>query len=155
MKILKKDVGQPKNAGLEIHLTMMVGYPWETRAEAEITAALANRLMRKGFASMLQSTVVIPYPGTALFEEAVQKNWFLIDSSDYEKMDMSQPVLKTPDMLPQDITGICRKIYRSFLSPAYLFRQTLKIRNFDDVRFYLRGLKPVFGHLSDFKRKQG
>jgi len=112
-------VEQIKNAcqlatknGLEIHLTIMVGYPWETKAQALNTLKLAEELMLSGQADILQSTVVIPYPGTPLYKEALKKNWFLIDSKDYEKYDMSETILKTPDMSGEEIMGICNKIYK-------------------------------------------
>ena len=143
-----------KEAGLEVHLTMMVGYPWETMSDAQKTVRLAKRLMRKGLASMLQSTVIISYPGTPLFKEAVKKKWLLVDHNDYDKMDMSSSVLMTPDMKPQEVRQLCQDIYKSFLSSGYLYHQILSIRNISDVFYYLRGLKPVLGHLSDFRRSQ-
>lgn len=141
-----------KEAGLEVHLTMMVGYPWETRKDAENTVKLAGNLMKKGLASMLQATVIIPYPGTILFDEAVDNNWFTIDPTDYEKMDMSMPVLKAPDMKEKEITQLCRDIYKSFLTPGYILNQLLSIRRFQDMQYYLRGVRPVLGHLMDFRQ---
>ena len=142
-----------KQAGLEVHLTMMVGYPWETRKDMERTVSLARKLMDNGLASMLQSTVIMPYPGTPLYDEAVREEWFLINPNDYENMDMSQPILKVSDMSPSQVKSACQKIYTSFLSPRYVFHQASSIRNIQDIYYYLRGLKPVFGHLRDFGKK--
>ena len=141
-----------KDAGLEVHLTIMVGYPWETRSDAERTLALAQRLMRKGLADMLQSTIVIPYPGTPLYKEAVDNNWFLVDPKDYEKFDMTSPILKTPDMTSDEVIQICHSIYRSFLQPAYVFRYLARIRSFADLWFIVKGAKAVIGHLMDFRK---
>ncbi len=141
-----------KEAGLEVHLTIMVGYPWETRADAERTLNLAKDLMQKGYADMLQSTVAIPYPGTPLYADAVSNNWLLIDPKDYEKFDMTAPVFKTPDMTTEEVTEICNSIYRSFLQPSYIWRYIKSIRSPADVKFIARGAKAVIGHLLDFKR---
>ncbi|MCP3951011.1 MAG: B12-binding domain-containing radical SAM protein, partial [Desulfobacterales bacterium] len=141
-------------AGLETHLTMMAGYPWETRRQARRTVAFARRLMERGYAAMLQATVIVPYPGTPLYAEAVERDWFLIDPTDYAGLDMSRPVLKTPDMSPEEVLALCGEIYRSFLSPGYLGRQLLSIRNWSDINYYLRGLRPVWGHLRDFSRRR-
>ncbi|GAG87828.1 unnamed protein product, partial [marine sediment metagenome] len=51
-----------KDAGLDVHLTIMVGYPWETKEDALRTLELGYNLMRSGFADMLQSTKFVSYP---------------------------------------------------------------------------------------------
>ena len=142
-----------KEAGLEVHLTIMVGYPWETRADAERTLALAQSLMKRGLADMLQSTVAVPYPGTPLYTQAVQNDWLRFDPHDYEKFDMSAPVFKTPDMTPEEVTAICNSIYRTFLQPSYVWRYMKSIRSPADVKFIAKGAKAVIGHLLDFTRK--
>ncbi len=142
-----------KEAGLEVHLTIMVGYPWETRADAERTLALARRLMREGLADMLQSTVAIPYPGTPLYREAVENGWLAVDPDDYAAFDMTRPVFKTPDMSAEEVMALCNSIYRSFLQPSYVLRYLKGIRSPADVAFIARGAKAVVGHLLDFKRK--
>ena len=68
-----------KRAGLTVHLTMMVGYPWESKNDALETIRLAKVLMTKGYADVLQSTVIVPYPGTPLYEEGREKkevDWY-------------------------------------------------------------------------------
>ena len=144
-----------KEAGLDVHLTIMVGYPWETREDALKTLKLASHLMLKGYAHLLQSTVVVPYPGTPLYEEAVKNNWLKPDPKDYESFDMAEPVFKCPDMSSQDIMDMCNGIYRIFLHPKYLWNLITHVRNGDDLRYLARGLKPVLGHIMDFKRRPG
>ena len=65
-----------KKAGLIVHLTMIVGYPWETKEDALRTFKLAKKLMQSGDADVLQATILIPYPGTPLWKEAKENNWF-------------------------------------------------------------------------------
>jgi len=60
-----------KNAGLTVHLTMILGYPWETKKDALNTFNLSKFLMQKGYGDVLQSTILVPYPGTRLYEESV------------------------------------------------------------------------------------
>lgn len=140
-----------KAAGLDLHLTTMVGYPWETRQDAERTLALARQLMAEGYAEMLQATVVMPYPGTPLFRDAVEHGWLRIGPTEYERLDMREPVFITPDMTPDEVMAMCRGLYRGFLDVRFLARKLSKVRTFDDVRYLLRGVKPVVGHLLDFK----
>ncbi|HAN21628.1 MAG TPA: B12-binding domain-containing radical SAM protein, partial [Clostridiales bacterium] len=139
-----------KEEGIDVHLTVMVGYPWETKDDALATLDLAKELMVKGYAEMLQSTVIIPYPGTPLYEEALRNKWFIIDPLEYERYDMTEPVLRAPDMCPDEVMKLCRNIYRIFLSPNYIARHILNIRSFEDIRYIIKGAKAITGHIMDF-----
>ncbi|MFH1249389.1 MAG: radical SAM protein [archaeon] len=149
---IKQACKNAKKFGLTIQLTMIVGYPWETKEDAMNTFNLAKDLMQKGYADVLQSTILVPYPGTGLHNEALKNNWFKIDPKDYERYDMTMPILKTP-MSEQEIMHICNKIYQIFLTPSYIFQRIKNIKNTKDLIFTLRGVKAVFGHLLDFARK--
>jgi len=140
-------------SGIDIQLTVMVGYPWETRADAERTLELARTLMSRGHAEMLQSTVVVPYPGTPLFTEALEKGWIRFeDPKAWERYDMTEPVLTMPDMEAEEIVKMCSDVYKSFITPKFIFRQLLKIRKLEDLDYVFRGGKAVFGHLLDFAK---
>jgi len=142
-------------AGLEPHITIMVGYPWETRHDALATLGLARRLMENGWADTLQSTVVMPYPGTGLYEQALENGWFTVDPNDYDLFDMAQPILKPPDMDPEDVMALCDEVYRAFLSPRYVFRSLTRIKSWRDMKYSARGAVKVLGHLRDFARMSG
>lgn len=143
-----------KKVGLDVHLAMIVGYPWETKKEAFNTLKLAKKLMTSGAAEVLQATVLIPYPGTALHQQALENDWFRIDPKDYDRYDMTETVLKTQDMTPKEVMEICDRIYKDiFLSPEYIIRHLANIRSLYDVKYILRGLKAVIGHVKDFKRE--
>ncbi len=146
-----------KNAareGLEVHLTVMVGYPWETREDAQRTIDLAKDLMSRGYAEMLQATVVVPYPGTPLNQYAHEHGLFRFDPKDYDRYDMTEPVLKTPDMDPQEVMKMCEGVYRSFLSPHFVLRHLKAVRSMEDARYIARGVVAVWGHLRDFARNR-
>ena len=140
-------------AGIDIQLTVMVGYPWETRSDAVRTLDLARSLMARGHAEMLQSTVVVPYPGTPLFKEAVEKGWIRFSPLNaWERYDMTEPVLVTPDMDAEEIMKLCSDIYKSFMTPRFVLRQVLNVRSMEDLSYLLRGGKAVLGHILDFAR---
>jgi len=140
-----------REAGLEPHITIMIGYPWETREQMLNTLKLASMLMEKGWAITLQSTIVIPYPGTPLYEESLINSWFRIDPHDYDRFDMTEPVLITPGMEPNEVVTTCDEMYKLFLSPEYIIKQLMRIRSSADVKYTLDGLKKVLGHIMDFK----
>jgi radical SAM superfamily enzyme YgiQ (UPF0313 family) len=128
----------------------MVGYPWETKREAMNTLDLSRKLMASGAAEMLQSTVVVPYPGTKLHREAIENDWFRIDPLDYDRYDMTEPVLEMPDMEPEEVVKICGEIYKTFLNPQFVLRNMSRIRTWEDASYFLRGAKAVMGHILDF-----
>jgi len=147
-----KECRVAREEGIEPHITIMVGYPWETREDAKRTLKLARMLMEKGWAISLQSTVVMPYPGTRLYEEALENGWFRVDPKDYDCFDMTQPVLNTVDMEPEEVMKTCDDIYRVFLSPRYMFKQLIRIRSWRDVKYSVKGAVKVLGHVKDFSR---
>ena len=143
-----------REEGLEPHITIMVGYPWEIRKDALGTLNLAKMLMEKGWAITLQSTIVIPYPGSKLYAEALENDWFRIDPKDYARFDMKEPVLRTPDMTPEEVMKICDEIYKVFLSPKYMLKQLIRIRSLRDVKYSVKGAAKVLGHVKDFAKNK-
>ncbi len=149
-KNLEESLHMAKRAGLRPHVTCMVGYPWETKEEAQSTIDLARRLFDKGDIDTLQATVVIPYPGTPLFRECEEKGW--LKTEDWDRYDMREPVMKSP-MTDSEILAMTRGIYASFLTPRFLWRQITSVRSWRDVRFYARAAGRVAGHLLDFAKR--
>lgn len=138
--------------GLEPHVTCMVGYPWESKKEAQETIRRTRELFDNGWINTLQATIVIPYPGTALFAECERNGW--LKTRDWDRFDMREPVMKSP-IPDKEIMELTQKIYTSFLTPKYILRKLTSIRSWDDVNYYLiRGGKYLFGHLRDFANQQ-
>jgi anaerobic magnesium-protoporphyrin IX monomethyl ester cyclase len=144
----------PREEGLEPHITIMVGYPWETREDALKTLNVAKTLMQKGWAVTLQSTVVIPYPGSKLYSEALKNGWFRFNPTEYERFDMKEPVMTTPDMSPEEVMKLCDEIYKVFLTPQYMLKQIVRIRSLRDLRYSVKGAAKVLGHVKDFGKSK-
>ena len=143
-----KGAQMASKAGLEVHATVMLGYPWEDYQDAKNTIKLAKYCLKKGYFSSLQATIVIPYPGTSLWYEAKKNSWLLTE--DYEAYDMKQPVMKIP-FEEEKLLSLVQELYLSALSPRFIARKILSIRSFDDVKFlYTAGIK-LLGHVLDFK----
>lgn len=137
-------------AGLYPHITIMFGYPWETYEEASRTLRLGQWLLKKGYAYTMQATMVIPYPGTGLFDECRQNGWLLTD--DWSDYDMKQPVMRSP--IPAErLLGLVQGMYRVSFSPEFVVRKLASVRDLDDVRYYVRAFRKVFGHLFDFGKR--
>ena len=141
-----------KRAGLEPHLTAMVGYPWEKREDAEGTINFARRMFTDGLLDTLQATIVVPYPGTPLFHEAKENDWLITE--DWDDYDMKQSVWKSP-VTNEDVLEFTRGLYKAALNPAFILRKMVSIRSIDDIRFLFRAGAKVFAHMADFKTKLG
>lgn len=142
---------QCAKAGLSPHVTIMIGYPWETEGDAKKTVDLGRFLLKKGYAKTLQATIVIPYPGTPLFRECEKNGWLTTD--DWDDYDMRTPVMKTP-YAPEVAHKMVQSLYKVAYDPEFVGRRLASVRDFDDVKFIGRAAKSVIGHLADFKPKQ-
>jgi len=138
-------------AGLEPHLTVMVGYPWETKDDMRKTLSFIRDLIRENLIATLQATIIIPYPGTSLYEYCRENDLLL--TSDYEGFDQSEPVIKT-GFSAEEIKKMTQELYRAFLAPKALVRKLGSIRNWNDVNFLIRAGLKVIGHLRDFSSKK-
>jgi len=49
---------------------------------------------------------------------------------------------------------ICDEIYRVFLSPKYMLKHLIRIRSLRDVKFSLKGVAKVMGHVKDFAKSK-
>jgi radical SAM superfamily enzyme YgiQ (UPF0313 family) len=129
----------------------MFGYPWETKDEALKTVNTARYLLKKGYAKTWQVTIVIPYPGTKLFEQAKQNGW--LKTEDWDRYDMREPILKTP-MKDEEVMEIVQGLYKVAFDPEFIVRKVVGIRSFKDLKFMFRGAKNILGHIRDFAPSQ-
>jgi radical SAM superfamily enzyme YgiQ (UPF0313 family) len=136
-------------AGLDVHLTFMFGHAWEGKAEIANTVRLARRMLAKGYASTLQCTLTIPYPGTPLFKELKDADG--LTTLDWDEYDMRRAITKTPFATEDEIKCAIRDVYRGFLQPAALWRRLTSTRTLFDFPFYYRGIRSLLGHLLDFR----
>ncbi len=168
-----------KDVGLEPHVTVMLGYPWETREDLQNTLDFAKKLFRGGIVDSLQATIVIPYPGTPLYKYCQDNNLFKKDlferdgvprlprcnigvarddfaaisgKIDYDRFDQSQQVMLTPHS-DAEIKKMIRQFYRSFLTPKFFLNKIKQVRSLTDIKFYWRTFLRFLGHLADFSRK--
>ncbi|MFA5047575.1 MAG: radical SAM protein [Patescibacteria group bacterium] len=142
-----------KAAGLEPHITAMIGYPWETKSEAQKTVDLAKELFKKGYVDTLQATVLIPYPGTPLYKYCQDNN--LLNFTDYDRFDQREQVMKS-ELTTVDVQEMTQGLYRAFMTPRFVFRKIIEsLRSFDNFKYSFRlFIKIFFGHHRDFKEKK-
>ncbi len=149
-KDIENSMRMAKQAGLRPHVTCMVGYPWETVKQSLATIDLSRSLFKKGYIDTLQATVIIPYPGTRLFKECEEKGW--LNTKDWDRYDMRELIMKC-SMSDDEIRTMTRSIYRSFLTPRFIWRKLREIRSPQDMAYYIRAGLRVIAHLVDFRAR--
>ncbi len=141
------DLGYARKVGLESHLTVMFGYPWESLQEARATYNLARQLLIKGYAESAQATICIPYPGTPLWKEC--KDSDLLTSEDWSKYDMSKAIMKVP-YPEKELFKFQKGIYNTAFHPEFLLRKFSKIRSLNDLKYYMRVARKVYDRFGKF-----
>jgi radical SAM superfamily enzyme YgiQ (UPF0313 family) len=113
--------------GLHPHLTVMVGYYWETQEMLDQTVAMVRDLMFRGLTRTMQATLCTPLDFTPYHMECINKGVLLTD--DYDDFDMSKLIVKTP--IPHDrYYEAIRKMYSAAFDPRFLWRQIVFLKNF-------------------------
>ena len=105
-------------------------------------------MLAKGWASTLQCTITIPYPGTPLFRELKESDG--LTTLDWDEYDMRRQITKTPLASEADLKRAVRRVYAGFFQPEALLRRLFSFRTLFDFGFWYRGLRAVIGHLLDF-----
>jgi len=150
---IKAGIRAVRDEGLVTLLTTMVGYPWETEDDVKKTYAVAREMLlyKPKFGDCLQASVVVPYPGSPLWQHCVNKNWFLVDPYDYDKLDMSEPILKTQI----DQEAWVKRLWKLHLSPWFILRSMATLRTRAQFNLGWRGVLSLLGHIRDYKPGQG
>ncbi len=137
--------------GLHPHLTIMVGYYWQTAEQLALTVSTVKDMMFKGIARTLQVTICTPLDFTPYHKECIENKVLLTD--DYDDFDMSRLIVKTP--LPHEAYyKAIKAMYGVAISPRFLFRQIRfmltsgRIRDTEFLfRYGWRALRRVRNHV--------
>ncbi|MBI2465044.1 radical SAM protein [Candidatus Shapirobacteria bacterium] len=143
----RKTLIMAKKAGLEPHLTIMIGYPWETKEDAQNTLEEARSLFRDGLADSMQATIVVPYPGTPLFKQCQENNW--LKTEDWDAYDMRHPIMKSP-LSDSEQLELVQSLFHGILTPRFLIRKVLSIRSLDDIKHLFTYAIKYLKKLRDF-----
>lgn len=148
---VEKGIMNAKKEGLAVLMTTMVGYPWENEADAERTFNATKKLMlyKTHFGDSLQSSIVVPYPGTPLYDYARKNKLFTEEAEDFQNYDMSHNILKTNI----DVAKWCRKMWKIHLHPVFMLKSLLTLRRIEDIKVAFTGVVSLIGHLRDYERE--
>jgi radical SAM superfamily enzyme YgiQ (UPF0313 family) len=106
-------------AGLEPHVAVMFGYPWETDSDAVATLRLVWWLLKKGYAKTAQASVY--NPGGDYYQRM-----YGIEYDGWDEYKLGKYV---------------KRIYDVKWSPQFWFNQLRDIKNIDDIKYLWRKIK--------------
>ncbi len=147
----EKAVRLLKEAGILVHMNMMVGWPWETKAEAYHTIEWVKKLDP----AQAQFSLVIPYPNTELYEMAKANGWLLVKEGDWNSFDASYPMMTMEGMTTEEVVQLYRDCWdRFYLNWHYKWNHLKTVRSLDEFLRLIRGYYSVrFGHMRAVKNK--
>ncbi len=135
----KKAIAWCREAGIETHATFMFGFPNETRGDIEKTISFATELD----SDTAQFSIVTPYPGTEMYEEArnagliLAKNW-----SEYDNCHGA--IIKTKSLSREDLSRAVSDAYvRYYLRPSKIIKSLLRTRSFGDIVYLVNGARII------------
>ena len=146
--VIEKGIKTAKRHGLVVLMTTLVGYPWETEAEADLTIKAATRLLlyKTHFGDSLQSSIILPYPGTPLFNYAEKNGYLTANADDFTLYDMEHDILRRNF----DNAAWCKKMWKIHLHPLFMFKSFITLRRYQDIKLAFTGLVSLIGHLKDY-----
>ena len=144
---IMQDLILAKAAGLQSHLTVMFGWPWESYEETKRTYDMVRWLLKSGWAWSAQATIAMPYPITPLWKECKEKD--LLITEDYSCYDMTMPIMKIPYSAKQ-LFAFKQGIYNTAFHPKFIWQKIKAIREFEDIRYYFRIAKKIYDRQGNF-----
>jgi radical SAM superfamily enzyme YgiQ (UPF0313 family) len=128
-----------KKHGIQALGGFMFGFPFDSRRTVEETIALAKKLSP----DQVQFSINMCYPGTSLYDYAVDKNLLVAES--FKEFDMTHgPVVRMLDMEREELENILARAYREFyFRPKFIFQTLFHLRDIDEIKRVLRSMKSL------------
>ena len=146
---IEAGIRNAKDCGLTIMLTVMIGYPWENEEVVRQTYEFIKKMLlyKTRLGDALQVSLIIPYPGTPLYSEALRNNWFICDHRVYDKYDMSMPILN--NNINTAFWGM--KIWHIYWNPRFILQSLLTLKSYQDFLLVYRGISSLVKRMSDWR----
>lgn len=121
-------------AGIRTMAYFILGIPVETYEEELTTIELARKIK----ATYAQFSILSPYCGTKIYEEAVQKGWYReIDAQNPQDKDLKRPAIISSYWDEKRMKKILKKAHRDFyMRPKTMARLVFSIRSGEQVMGY-------------------
>lgn len=118
---------------------IIIGFPNEDRRDIDNTLRFLNDIK----ADVVDFHILIPLPGTLIYEELKEKKFILED--DWSKYTFHNlPIFRTEFFSSEEIFKEYKRAHREFyLRPSYIFSRIRLIRSLQDIKNNINGLMTV------------
>ncbi|MFH2013616.1 MAG: radical SAM protein [Patescibacteria group bacterium] len=140
---VRKSIKLVKKSGIKTHGSFIIGNIGETEETARKTVEFAKELNLDIAAFFIAS----PYPGTDLYNEAVEKSLIRKDWEwkDFSPLSNSLPLLNLPSLPPKETMRIHRQALKEYYwRPRYILMKLFHIRKLVDFLNIFNGIKLFF-----------
>jgi hopanoid biosynthesis associated radical SAM protein HpnJ len=133
--VIRRFTADCHKLGIAIHGTFIVGLPGETQETIRQTIAFAKEINPH----TIQVSLAAPYPGTALYKEAIEKGW-LKDGDLVQDNGLQIAALNYPHLSSEEIFESLAQFYKAFyFRPKKIAEITLEmLKSWDMMRRRLR-----------------
>ena len=136
-----------KDARIKTHLSFIIGLPGENWSTFRETIGFVKETLP----TMAQFNVAVPYPGTRLYELAVEKDWIKKDL-DWNQLCHQTSIMRTDEMTTEELEKARKMAYKSlYFNPAWIFENgKWMLKEPNDllliIRYYTKSLKNYLIH---------
>ena len=155
LKIMKKGISLAqierafnlcRKAGIKTQAFFLFGIPGETQETIKETIEFAKDLK----ADSAQFAVVIPHPGTELYEVCKKNGWLRYSS--WGDFSACNSIIETSQLSREDVERARIRAYREYyFRPSFILKVASKIGGLRDLRVTIKSAKSVIDRVSFFK----
>jgi radical SAM superfamily enzyme YgiQ (UPF0313 family) len=137
----ERAIKMAKDAGIKVYTSFMFGLPGETWKTVNETISFIKRTLPTG----AQFNVTVPYPGTKLYDMAVEKGWISNDL-DWKQLYQHASVMENYNMSSKDVEEARLMAYRAlYLNPRWILQNIAWVIKYPSdfpmaVRYYAKAL---------------
>ena len=136
-----------RKVGIKTQAFFLFGIPGETPQTIRETIEFAKKLRPDS----AQFAVVIPHPGTDLYEICQGEGW--LKYSSWEDFSACNSLIETSELSGADVERARIRAYRKFyFRPGYVLRTALKIRSWNDFKAVVKSAKSIGDRISFFSQ---
>jgi radical SAM superfamily enzyme YgiQ (UPF0313 family) len=129
-----------KKAGIKVFGAFILGYPGEDIQSIQETVDFASKLDCDTVAFF----IAIPYPGTALYDDALEKGYLKkpVNWNEFAPVSNLESPLNIPNFTPDELIEWKKNAYKKFyFRPRYILKRLCDIKTFSDIKDLWRGVK--------------
>ena len=119
-----------KDAGIKVNCSFIFGLPGENWDTVNETIDFVRQTLPTG----AQFNVVAPYPGTKLYDIAIEKGW-ITKQTDFRGMFQHESIMRTDELTTEELESARKKAYKAiYFYPRWWIQNiTHVINNPDDL----------------------